>query len=59
MDILQENSLYSYLKQIKCHFFCFVLQNQITGEQNRSYLEELVPVGVGKRWGKSVGERIW
>jgi hypothetical protein len=36
MEILQGNSLCSYLKQTKFHFF--LLQNQRTGGQNRSYL---------------------
>jgi hypothetical protein len=36
MEMSQGNSLYSYLKQTKCHYF--PLQDQRTGGQNRSCL---------------------
>jgi hypothetical protein len=54
MEMPQGNSLYSYLKQTKNVFF--VSLNQRTEMLNRSCLVALVPVGVGKRWGKGVGE---
>jgi hypothetical protein len=38
MEMSQENSLCSYLKQTKMSFFSFLLQNQRTGGQNRSCL---------------------
>jgi hypothetical protein len=51
MELLQENSLDSYLKQTKNVLF-FLLQNGKTGEQNRSYLGRFVPLGGRRRWGK-------
>jgi hypothetical protein len=45
MKVPQGNSLCSYLKQSKKSFSSsFLIQNQRTGEQNRSYLGELVSV---------------
>jgi hypothetical protein len=52
MKMLQENSLCSYLKQIKMSFFFFY---KMGGGQNRSCLRGLVKVGGGKRWEKGVG----
>jgi hypothetical protein len=53
MEMLQENCICSYLKQTKMSFFLFVLQNQRTGEWNRSCLGLVVGAsGRGRRGGK-------
>jgi hypothetical protein len=46
------NSLYSYLKQTKM-LFLFIKSENRKVEQVLS--GELLPVGVGRRWGKGVG----
>jgi hypothetical protein len=61
MEVPKANSLYSYPKQEKMSsfsFFLFSYINQRTGGWNRS-LKGLVPVGMGRRWGKGVGGSIW
>jgi hypothetical protein len=51
MELSQENSLCIYLKQI----MSFFKQNQRIEHHNRSFLGEVVPVGVERRWGKGEG----
>jgi hypothetical protein len=50
MEMSQENSLYSYVKQTKMSFFVLLLLS----ENRKQEQVFLVPVGGGRRWGKGV-----
>jgi hypothetical protein len=52
MEMLQGNSLYSYLKQ-KYHFI-FLLQNYRSGGRNRYCLGQLLPMRGERMWRKGV-----
>jgi hypothetical protein len=53
MEMSQGNSMYSYLKETKCHFFPFTKsENRRSGQVLYGGLE---PVGGGRMWGNGEG----
>jgi hypothetical protein len=57
MEVPQENTLYSYLKQ-KCHFFFLFLFSYTKSENRRA--EQVLSRGIGtgrrgRRWGNDEG----